>query len=246
MRLRFSPGDTVAPVVRTVSQSDELARVNASLDAMRAKFPQIEEAASAIVPLDTTPDTKAFAVGARIRVPDLAALREYFHELVRIDAGNFDFAVEVVDDAGHAIGEWIAGGSTILWVDPAVGSTACDLSNHHPFGACPGETDVTTQALTWLRPRRKDGFVPTTLTPRTRKVRVELLPHACATPARVRVRRRPDRIVLTVVYRIYIGYGYFGDACPYALKQTRMVGLHGRLGHRVLIDGATSKQRYVG
>jgi dipeptidyl aminopeptidase/acylaminoacyl peptidase len=95
----------------------------------------------------------------------------------------------------------------------------------------------------WIRPRRPDGFTPTKVRRRTRRVRIELRVPRCGTFDHAVVRRRRHAIVITAIYRVVVGNGYAVPSCPRARNRARMVSLRGRLGRRAVTDGSRKPPR---
>jgi hypothetical protein len=103
---------------------------------------------------------------------------------------------------------------------------------------------------TWLKPRRADGFKPTKIKPGTRAVLIEVPAMSCVRGELTRVRRTKTAVTITLIVDVVQPadgpYGTVQPSCPLNPAHVKKVRLKGRLGHRVVKDGATrpTKTRY--
>lgn len=121
-----------------------------------------------------------------------------------------------------------------------------------PSAPAPAQTSFTTapEKHTWLKPRRADGFKPTKIKPGIRSVLIEIPAMGCVGGEHTRVRRTKTAVVITLVVDVYQPedgpYGAVQPTCPLIDAHPKKVWLEGRLGQRVVKDGATTppKKRY--
>jgi dipeptidyl aminopeptidase/acylaminoacyl peptidase len=92
------------------------------------------------------------------------------------------------------------------------------------------------------RPWRRAPHVKVTRS--TRRVPIVITAKACGGLDHVTVRRRAHDVVIKAFVKEIVTDGYHIPACPVPVAVRRTVSLHGRLGHRVIRDGATGAVRY--
>jgi hypothetical protein len=247
-RIRFPGQETNLnapyPNYGTLPHPAALAQVQRNFDVLRSGLPPdaITRLAVRILPLDADPNTRAYAITVVVGVRDLSVLKQHLGDLLAGPGAGLTgytdgIAVEVGDDAGRSIHNWYAtrSGLGIFFPDPDVGPFG-GYGSTLPFTGLDGApapvyavflgSPPPSGRLAWRRAAHPS------LTRDSRRIRIVARVPSCQRIARIVTRRTRRRVQVTVIMRSAV--------CGPAQTVRRIVSLHGRLGRRSIVDGATS------